>query len=180
MLDACSTAPDTTSPSLVLLVDDDVDTCELYRFCLTLSGFAVAEARDGSEALRKAKSLLPDVVVTDIVLPDVDGFSVCRDIKQDQQTAQIPVIALSGYSDPGRLDKAKEAGFDAFLLKPVSPDDLVSAIRKAVLASRAAIALSRSLKAAGSGLCESARAATAKSVELLERSRSLIRDSSPK
>lgn len=72
----------------------------------------------------------PNVVVTDIFLPVLDGFSLCRQIKRDPRTSAIAVIGVTGYTRPGYLEEAKEAGFDAFLLKPVPVDALAARIRE--------------------------------------------------
>jgi two-component system phosphate regulon response regulator PhoB len=101
-----ATAPD--SP-LILLVDDDADTREMYGLWLSSSGFAVDQARDANEALTKVKSAMPDVVVTDVTLPGIDGFALCREIRRDDRTARIPVIAVTGYSSPRRVQEAEHA-----------------------------------------------------------------------
>lgn len=117
------------SPS-VLLVEDDQEGRRLYAEWLTDAGFRVEQAHNGLQALDRAFSSQPDVVVTDLDIPGIDGFELTRRLKQDPRTCDIPVLAITGYapfaSDPGRVLRA---GCDAVLPKPCSPDDLQTAIR---------------------------------------------------
>jgi two-component system cell cycle response regulator DivK len=114
----------------VLLVEDDGDGRRLYALWLTEAGFAVKEAHNGFQALERAFESIPDVVVTDLNIPGIDGFELTRRLKLDPRTRQVPVIAVTGYAafqaDPGR---ARRAGCDVVLEKPCSPDDLEAAIR---------------------------------------------------
>ena len=117
------------SPS-VLLVEDDQEGRRLYAEWLTDAGFHVEQAHNGLQALDRAFGSQPDVVVTDLDIPGIDGFELTRRLKQDPRTCDIPVLAITGYapfaSDPGRVLRA---GCDAVLPKPCSPDDLETAIR---------------------------------------------------
>lgn len=121
-----------TGPS-VLLVEDDQDGRRMYAEWLTDAGFRVSEAHNGLQALERAMESPPDVVVTDLNIPGIDGFELTRRLKHDPRTAEIPVLAVTGYAafaaDPGR---ARRAGCDAVLPKPCSPDDLESAIRSLI------------------------------------------------
>jgi two-component system cell cycle response regulator DivK len=117
------------SPS-VLLVEDDQEGRRLYAEWLTDAGFRVEQAHNGLQALDRAFSSQPDVVVTDLDIPGIDGFELTRRLKQDSRTCDIPVLAITGYapfaSDPVRVLRA---GCDAVLPKPCSRDDLETAIR---------------------------------------------------
>ena len=117
----------------VLLVEDDQDGRRMYVEWLTGAGFRVSQAHNGLQALERALDLLPDVVVTDLNIPGIDGFELTRRLKHDPRTRDIPVIAVTGYAafaaDPGR---AHRAGCDVVLPKPCSPDDLESAIRSLI------------------------------------------------
>jgi len=119
-----------TPPLSVLLVEDDLDGRRLYAQWLTAAGFHVQEAHNGLQALERAFDSRPDVVVTDLHIPGIDGFELARRLKQDPRTLDVPVLAVTGYvafaSDPGR---ALRAGCDAVLPKPYSPEDLEAAIR---------------------------------------------------
>jgi two-component system cell cycle response regulator DivK len=114
----------------VLLVEDDQDGRRMYAEWLTGAGFRVSQAHNGLQALERALDSVPDVVVTDLNIPGIDGFELTRRLKQNPRTHDIPVLAVTGYAafaaDPGR---AHRAGCDAVLPKPCSPDDLESAIR---------------------------------------------------
>jgi two-component system, cell cycle response regulator DivK len=129
-VDPASDAPN------VLLVEDDRDGRRLYACWLRDAGFQVAEAHNGLQALERALELRPDVVVTDLNIPGIDGFELTRRLRQDSRVAEIPVLAVTGYaafaSDPAR---ARRAGCDAVLAKPCSQEDFEAAIR-ALLASR--------------------------------------------
>jgi two-component system cell cycle response regulator DivK len=114
----------------VLLVEDDGDGRRLYALWLTEAGFSVKEAHNGFQALERALDHVPDVVVTDLNIPGIDGFELTRRLKLDPRTREVPVIAVTGYAafqaDP---ERARRAGCDVVLEKPCSPDDLEAAIR---------------------------------------------------
>jgi two-component system, cell cycle response regulator DivK len=120
---------------LVLVVEDYPDAREMYSEYLRFSGFRVAEARNGEEALEKAFTLLPDVVLMDLALPLMDGWEATRRLKGDPRTAQILVVALTGHALAGHQEGARRAGCDAFVTKPCLPDELVDEIRR-LLAER--------------------------------------------
>ena len=118
------------TPLSVLLVEDDLDGRRLCAEWLTGAGFHVREAHNGLQALERAFEARPDVVVTDLHIPGIDGFELTRRLKRDPRTRDIPVVAVTGFvgfaSDPGR---AQRAGCDAMLPKPFLPEDLEAAIR---------------------------------------------------
>jgi CheY-like chemotaxis protein len=126
---------DALSAPLVLVVEDYPDAREMYSEYLRFSGFRVAEARNGEEALEKAFTLLPDVVLMDLALPLMDGWEATRRLKSDPRTAQILVVALTGHALAGHQEGARRAGCDAFVTKPCLPDELVDEIRR-LLAQR--------------------------------------------
>jgi two-component system cell cycle response regulator DivK len=117
----------------VLLVEDDLDGRRAYADWLSHAGFDVLQAHNGLQALERAFECAPDVVVTDLNIPGIDGFELTRRLKQDPRTCGVPVLAVTGYatfaSDPAR---AKRAGCDAVLAKPCSPDALEVAIRSLI------------------------------------------------
>lgn len=114
----------------VLLVEDDQAGRRLYAEWLTLAGFTVKQAHNGLQALEHALDIVPDVVVTDLNIPGIDGFELTRRLRLDPRTRHVPVVAITGYAafaaDPSR---AQRAGCDTVLEKPCSPDDLEAAIR---------------------------------------------------
>ena len=120
---------------LVLVVDDYPDSREMCAEFLRVSGFRVEQAADGAEALRKASVLVPDVVLMDLSLPDMDGLEVTRRLKSDDRTRALVVIALTGHGEEGHADQAREAGCASFLVKPCSPDAMVLEIKR-LLSSR--------------------------------------------
>ena len=113
----------------VLVVDDNSEFLELLRLMLKDGGFCVATATDGLQALQKARSVEPDVIVLDLVLPELDGFAVCETLKKERETAAIPVIVLTGLSSEFTRYAGLEAGADAYVTKPVTPTELVSKIQ---------------------------------------------------
>jgi CheY-like chemotaxis protein len=121
-----------TRPPTILVVDDDRDTRELYRACFDMSGFATAEAGTGAEAVAAAQRLRPDVLLTDLILPDFDGFEVAQRLKRDAATAGICVILLTGYGIPDLERKAAAAGVTRALLKPCLPQAMLKEVRRAL------------------------------------------------
>ncbi len=115
---------------LVLVVEDYPDAREMYCEYLRFSGFRVAEARNGEEALEKAFTLLPDVVLMDLALPLMDGWEATRRLKSVRRTADILAVAQTGHALAGHAEGARRAGCDAFVTKPCLPDDLVDEIRR--------------------------------------------------
>jgi two-component system cell cycle response regulator DivK len=116
--------------NLVLVVDDFQDNREMYVQYLSFAGYRVAEAVDGEDALAKARSLLPDVIVMDLSLPRLDGWEATRRLKKDPLTRAIPVIALTGHALAGHAEGALGAGCDAFVTKPCVPSELEARVRE--------------------------------------------------
>jgi CheY-like chemotaxis protein len=114
----------------VLLVEDDPQGRRLYADWLAVAGFRVEQAHNGLQALERARETMPDVIVTDLHIPGIDGFELARQLRLDVRTRAIPVLAITGYAafaaDP---ERARRAGCDAVLPKPCSAEDLEAAIR---------------------------------------------------
>jgi CheY-like chemotaxis protein len=117
---------------LVLVVDDYQDAREMYCEYLKASGFRVAEARTGVEAVQKARELQPDCVLMDLSLPGIDGWEATRQLKSDASTTNIPVVAITGHAGELASRDAKAAGCAAFVLKPALPDAVVAEVKKAL------------------------------------------------
>lgn len=117
---------------LVLVVEDYPDAREMYVEYLKFSGFRVAEARNGIEALDRAFELHPDVILMDLALPRMDGWEATRRLKTDARTQGIPVVALTGHALAGHAEGARQAGCDVFVTKPCLPGMLVDEIRRLV------------------------------------------------
>ena len=115
---------------LILVVDDYQDAREMYAEYLQFSGFRVAEARNGNEAVAQAFSLRPDLILMDLSLPGMDGWEATRVLKADERTKHIPIVALTGHALAGHAEGARQAGCDSFVTKPCLPDALVAEIKK--------------------------------------------------
>ena len=127
----------TRAQPLVLVVEDYQDAREMYAAYLQFSGYEVAEAGNGVEAVEKTLALLPDIVLMDLALPRMDGWEATRRLKNDERTRHIPIVALTGHALAGHADGAREAGCDAFVTKPCLPDALVTEIKRLLDAQHA-------------------------------------------
>ena len=117
-----SQADSATAP-LVLIVEDDLTTRVLYRDYLSNTGFRTAEAHNGHQALNKVHELHPDVVVTDLAVPGMDGFEFCRALQRSAETRSIPILAVTGHSEYlEQPDRFRQAGISQVLTKPCPPD----------------------------------------------------------
>jgi DNA-binding response OmpR family regulator len=112
----------------ILVVDDDEDTIELLEFSLKKAGFAVGTARNGVEALKKVCSISPDLVLLDLMMPEIDGFGVCETLKSNPMTATVPIIMLTAVTSQLSRMSGLEAGANDYLTKPFSPKLVVSKI----------------------------------------------------
>jgi two-component system CheB/CheR fusion protein len=108
----------------VLVIEDNVDAADSLREVLTLSGHEVEVAYRGPEGIEKARQFGPDVVLCDIGLPEMDGYTVARAMRADPKLGRVRLVALTGYAGPEEVAKSKKAGFDAHLAKPPSMDTL--------------------------------------------------------
>lgn len=120
------------SPVHVLLVEQDDSILELFSTLLCANGYVVSTARGGLEALDLVSIAAPHIVFTSLVFDDIDGFELCRRLRSRPQTSTSLVVALTGYSQAGIKEKVHEAGFDHYLLKPVSIHVLLSLIESYV------------------------------------------------
>jgi DNA-binding response OmpR family regulator len=113
----------------ILVVDDEPDAVELIEFNLKGAGFEVATAMDGEIALQKARSLLPALIILDLMLPEIDGMEVCKTLRHDPATAQIPIIMLTAKA--AEIDRVLglELGADDYVTKPFSPRELVLRVK---------------------------------------------------
>lgn len=113
----------------VLVVDDEPMARTLLRLMLVRAGFDVSEAEDGYDALEKIKEEMPDLVILDVMMPGLDGFSVCRAVRESAPTAHLPVIMLSAKTDMDSVNRGLRAGANKYLTKPISPDELARQVR---------------------------------------------------
>jgi two-component system, cell cycle response regulator DivK len=127
--------PQQTQPApLVLVVDDVAHGREIFAEYLEFRGFRVATAADGLEALDKAFELLPDVILMDLSLPQLDGWEATKRLKSDDRTRTIPIIALTAHALASAHDKAMAAGCDSVVTKPCIPRDLEAEVRRQLAA----------------------------------------------
>ena len=123
---------------LVLIVDDHADSRELIAAVLQDVGVAIAEAATGGDALRRASGTpLPSLIILDLTLPDCHGTEVVRALKAAPGTSHIPIVALSASVMPAAKQAAVASGCEAFLEKPVLPDDVVATVRRLLAAAGA-------------------------------------------
>src|SRR5215469_12694517 len=112
----------------ILVVDDDPELVELVSFNLKQAGYTITTAENGVEALKKARSLMPDLILLDVMMPELDGFAVCEILRRDSATATIPIIMLTALSSElGRMAGLGSGATD-FLSKPFSPRLLVERV----------------------------------------------------
>lgn len=113
---------------LILLVEDFADAREMYSDYLTFSGFRVATATNGQEAVEQARTLDPDLILMDLSLPGIDGWEATRILKADPATKHLMIVALSAHALAADSEGARKAGCDGFIAKPCLPPDLVAHI----------------------------------------------------
>ena len=112
----------------ILVVDDDADLVELISFNLKQAGFSVGAAYNGVDAIKKARTLLPDLIVLDVMMPELDGFAVCEILRRDSTTASIPIMMLTALSSELGRVAGLGSGATDFVTKPFSPRLLVQRI----------------------------------------------------
>jgi two-component system, cell cycle response regulator DivK len=118
------------SVGTILIVEDDLETRLFYSDAFARDGFRVDQAHNGHQALEKALKSLPDLILTDIAVPGMDGIELCRRIRADIRTRAIPLLAITGYEDRHYVDRAKLAGADHVLTKPCDAERLISEARR--------------------------------------------------
>src|SRR3954465_8494409 len=121
---------DSLSGRTILIVEDDLDTRLFYSDALERAGFRTDQAHNGYQALEKALKSPPDLILTDIAVPGMDGIELCRRLRADARTRAIPVLAITGYGDRHYPDRARGAGADHVLIKPCDADILVREARR--------------------------------------------------
>ncbi|HSQ17239.1 MAG TPA: response regulator [Anaerolineales bacterium] len=114
----------------ILIIEDDRDNSDLMRFMMERQGYEVLEAYDGREGLEMARAYLPPLVLLDLAMPEVDGWTVIRELKADPATCQIKIVVVTVRSLTEDRQKAMEAGCDAYITKPMSLLNLVDVVKK--------------------------------------------------
>jgi two-component system phosphate regulon response regulator PhoB len=121
---------------VILVIEDEPDVLDLLRLHLRKEGFAVLEATDGVNGLKTAREKLPSAIVLDLMIPDLRGEDVCRQLREREATARIPVLMLTAKARPEDRVAGLELGADDYLTKPFSPRELVLRLRLLVQKSR--------------------------------------------
>jgi DNA-binding response OmpR family regulator len=134
----------------LLIVDDEPRSVEALARYFRGKGFQVLQARDGSSALAMASEAQPDAVIVDIKMPDMNGFTLCRLLKESERTAHIPVVIISGYAvDDKSVIKGFEGGADDYLIKPISPAVLFARLKSIMRRSEPRKTGTKTLQGAG-------------------------------
>ncbi|MBC8524178.1 MAG: response regulator [Chlorobium phaeobacteroides] len=133
-----------SSKEKILVVDDDIQIQEVFTKLLSLNGYQTEVASDGFEAGVRSMSFKPNLILLDLHMPGIDGFEVCRKVKENPATAHIKILAITGYDSDENRDRIMGAGADDYLAKPVSGttlikhvENLFSGLRKSVGAGNA-------------------------------------------
>ena len=113
----------------ILVVEDNMDTYELVHFILERNGFETFLAVNGREGVNAALKQKPDLIIMDMSMPEMDGWTATDLIKKDAQTSSIPLIALTAHALPGDRQRAMDVGCDEYVTKPMDLDDLVETIK---------------------------------------------------
>jgi DNA-binding response OmpR family regulator len=119
----------------VLVADDNPQNADLLAEYLQASEFEVAIASDGEETLSLVKTFQPDVLLLDIMMPRLSGFEVCKRLKSDSASKNLPILMITALDQPSDVERAVDAGTDDFLTKPIHQTELINRVR-ALMASR--------------------------------------------
>jgi len=115
---------------LILIIEDNIDAAQTLAEVLEAGGYRVRIALDGRSGIAAARELAPEIVLCDIGLPDLDGYAVAQELRADEALRPTRLIALTGYAQPEDRAHALEAGFDAHIPKPASPDALLAVLAR--------------------------------------------------
>lgn len=114
---------------IVLVVDDEDMTRKLLRLMLERDGFTIIEAEDGLQALEVIKHEMPNVVILDVMMPNLDGFSTCQELRSRPETADLPIIMLSARTQTEAVRAGLNAGANRYMTKPISKPELVQTLQ---------------------------------------------------
>ncbi len=115
---------------LILVVDDEEATRYMLRLFLNLEGFEVIEAADGVEALEQVAAHSPAALILDVMMPIMDGITVCKTLRAQPATIALPIIMLSGKTQDSAIEEGLQAGANVYLKKPMDPRNLISHLRQ--------------------------------------------------
>ena len=114
----------------IIAVDDQADIVRLVQINLQRKGHQVLTAQDGEEALNKIREELPDLVISDVMMPKLDGIALLRELRAEDMTRQIPFIMLTVRAQDGDIWEGYQSGADAYLTKPFKPDELLETVER--------------------------------------------------
>ena len=114
----------------ILIIDDDPATTRLLEVLLRREGYNIQSENLSEKAIQTSKSFSPNLIILDLMMPGVDGMSVCRDMKDDPELENIPIIMFTAVNQPEVKDEAKNAGINEYITKPIHPNDLKDRIRR--------------------------------------------------
>jgi DNA-binding response OmpR family regulator len=114
----------------ILLVDDEPNLRKLLRHMLEIGGFEVVEAEDGLDALKKLTSMTPDIMILDVMMPNLDGVSLCKQLRASDRFATLPIVMLSGKTQYRAVQEGLAAGADRYLSKPITLNELTQTVRE--------------------------------------------------
>ena len=117
-----------SSPLKILVVDDDLDIIEILKYNLNKSGYLVKSAKNGIEAIKKAKKFMPNIILMDVMMPEMSGIEACSEIKQIDELSETMIIFLSARSEDYTQISAYDAGADDYISKPIKPKILLKKI----------------------------------------------------
>ncbi|MCG3116182.1 MAG: response regulator [Candidatus Manganitrophus sp. SA1] len=118
------------NPKKVLIVDDEEFVRQLIQIKLKFCGIETVEAGNGVEAIEKAVSERPDLILLDVMMPKMNGFEACQRLKANQETAHIPIVMLTARGDPSAKERGENAGALEYLTKPFSPQKLAERVQE--------------------------------------------------
>jgi len=113
----------------ILLVDDSTTMIMMERMALAGGGYQLLAARDGEEALKAVRDQKPDLILLDVVMPQMDGFEVCRRLRSDGSTRDIPIIIVSTRGEEGNIEKGFDSGCTDYVLKPLNGMELLTKVK---------------------------------------------------
>lgn len=113
----------------VLVIEDNEQNMYLVQFILEANGYQVIQARNGKDGIEIAKNNPPDIILLDIQLPIMDGYSVARNLRQIPSLVKVPIIAVTSYAMPGDREHALEAGCTGYIEKPINPETFITEVK---------------------------------------------------
>ena len=116
------------APATVLVVDDDPVILKLLEVNFEMEGFLVVRGSDGAEGLERAREVLPDIVILDVMMPRMTGYEVAKALREDERTAHIPIIFVTARAQSSDVERGIELGVDDYVTKPFDPLDLIARV----------------------------------------------------